>query len=201
MSRSSAGPVAGVTDHYARAVLVTLDADGGAPVLVDRREVALIDGGLPIAPYHHEALEMDLEEAEALVARVRRSVEACASAAVAALVETTGARVLMVPASPHDALPSSLAEVLASRPLTNAADGMLYREALAEAGRAAGLDVRRVPRKEDPAALAAQALEVELTHVTAHVAELGRAAGPPWRKDHKLAAAAALWALAPSLSR
>ena len=187
------GPaVIGASVHYARAELVTLAAGDNAPVLLDRRRARLIGEGLPGAPYHHEALEMDLGAATDLVNRVRRSVAEHAGAAISTMLAAWPVRALILPASPYDRLPDSLEAVLRSRPLTLAADGMLYREFLAEAAAELGLEVHRYPRKTDPAALAAEALGTTVPEVNALVARLGREAGPPWRKDHKLAAAAAL---------
>jgi hypothetical protein len=182
----------GASDHYARAELVTLAVEDGAPVFLDRRRVELIDKDLPAAPYHHEALELDIGAALDLVNRVRRSVAEHASAAISTMLATYGAQVLVLPASPFDGLPESLEEVLSSRPLTLAADGMLYREALAEAAAELGMEVRRYPRKTDPTILAAAAMGVDLAEVTSLIAKFGREAGPPWRQDHRRAAAAAL---------
>ena len=134
-----------------------------------------------------------------MVNRVRRSVAQRASAAISTLQATCGARVLILPASPHDGLPDSLEEVLASRSLTLAADGMLYRESLAEAAAELGLEVRRHARKTDPTVLAAEVMGVDVAEVASLIARFGREAGPPWRKDHKMAAAAALSVLGPSL--
>ena len=191
--------VVGASDHYGRAELVTLEAQAAGPVLLDRRRVELIDSDLPIAPYHHEALELDRPAASELVDKVRASVAECARASLSNLLAAHRAQVLVLPASPYDELPDSLDEVLRSRPLTHAADGMLYRESLAEAGLELGLEVRRYPRKSDPTTLAAKAMGVDPDAVRALIAEFGRAVGPPWRKDHKLAAAAALWVVGPRL--
>ena len=184
--------VIGATDHYARAELVTLGLPNGAPVFLDRRRVVLIDEGLPSAPYHHEALELDIGAATELVNRVRRSVVRRAGAAMSAMRAAWGAEALILSASPYEVLPDSLEEVLASRALTMAADGMLYRELLAAAAAGLGMEVRRYPRKADPTVLAAEALGVGVAEVAALVARFGREAGAPWRRDHKLAAAAAL---------
>ena len=184
--------VIGASDHYARAELVTLALEDGAPVFLDRRCVRLIDKGLPSAPYHHEALEMDLEAATDLVNRVRRSVAEHARAAISTMLATHRAQTLILPASPYENLPDSLEEVLSSRLLTLAADGMLYREFLAQAATDLGLEVRRYPRRTDPTRLAAEAIGVDVASVTSLIARFGREAGTPWRKDHKLAAAAAL---------
>ena len=196
-----ADAVIGAVDHYARAELVTLALRDAAPVFVDRRRVVLIDEGLPSAPYHHEALELDIGAATDLVNRVRRSVARCARAAMSAVLATCDARVLILPASPYDGLPDALEEVLRSRSLTVAADGMLYRESLAAAAAELGMDVRRYPRRTDPTLLAAAALGVGVAEVTALIARFGREAGTPWRKDHKLAAAAALSVLSAGDSR
>ncbi|MDE0167030.1 MAG: hypothetical protein OXL36_18175 [Bryobacterales bacterium] len=189
---SATEAVIGAADHYARAELVTLAVAGASPVLLDRRRVELIDKGLPSAPYHHEALSLDIDTAIDLVDRVRRSVAKHASAAISTLLATYRAQVLILPSSPYDSLPDSLEEILNSRRLTLAADGMLYREALAEAAAELGMEVRRYPRKTDPTALAAQAMGVEVAEVNSLIAQFGREAGTPWRKDHKMAAAAAL---------
>lgn len=194
----AAEAVIGAAVHYARAELVTLALRDAAPVFLDRRRVVLIGEGLPSAPYHHEALELDFAAATDLVNRVRRSVAQRARAEVSTLLASCGARVLILSASPYDGLPDSLEEVLSSRPLTLAADGMLYRESLAAAAAELGMEVRRYPRKTDPTVLAAEAMGVGAAEVAALIARLGREAGTPWRKDHKMAAAAALSVLAPS---
>ena len=189
---SVAEAVIGASDHYARAELVTLAVEGATPVFLDRRRVELIDKDLPSAPYHHEALELDIGAARDLVNRVRRSVAEHAGAAISTMLATYRARVLILPASPYDSLPDSLEEVLSSRPLTYAADGMLYRESLAQAAAELGMAVRRYPRKTDPTVLAAEAMGVDVAEVTSLITQFGREAGTPWRRDHKLAAAAAL---------
>ena len=61
---SVANAVIGAAVHYARAELVTLAMREGAPVFLDRRRVVLIDEGLPGAPYHHEALELDIADGD-----------------------------------------------------------------------------------------------------------------------------------------
>ena len=193
--------VIGASDHYARAELVTLALEDGVPVFLDRRRVELIDEGLPTAPYHHEALELDIGAAIDLVNRVKRSVAQHANAALSPLVATCRARVLILPASPYDSLPDSLEEVLRSRPLTHAADGMLYRESLAEAAAGLGMEVRRYPRKTDPTVLAAETMGVDAAEVASLIARFGREAGTPWRRDHKLAAAAGLSVLGPRIRR
>ncbi len=198
---SVAQAVIGASDHYGRAELVTLTVENAAPVFLDRRRVELIDRDLPSAPYHREALQLDIGAATELVSRVRRSVAKHARAALEALLETYRARVLILPASPYDRLPDSLEEILSSPPLTLAADGMLYRESLAEAAAELGMEVRRYPRKSDPRVLAAAAMGADAAEVDSLLVQFGREAGRPWRKDHKRAAAAALSVLGRQIRR
>jgi len=189
--------VIGISDHYGRAELVTIAAaNGGAPAILDRRQARLIAASLPGAPYHHQALEIPLADAEELIARVKASVAEHCRAALAELRSAFSADAVVLQRSPYARLPDSLAEILASRPLTNAADGMLYREALADAARDLGMLVDRYPRKSDQAAEAAQALGVARETVDALIARFGSEVGVPWRKDHKDAAASALRFLA-----
>ena len=109
---------------------------------------------------------------------------------------------LVLPASPYDLLPDSLEEVLKSRPLTNAADGMLYREFLAEAAAELGLEVRRLMRAR-PTRRPSRPRSWESTWPRCGLSSPSSVARrcAPWRKDHKLAAAAGLWALGSRLRR
>ena len=66
-SMSFGEAVIGASDHYARAELITLAVENAVPVFLDRRRVELIDKDLPSTPYHHEALELDIEAAIDLV--------------------------------------------------------------------------------------------------------------------------------------
>lgn len=188
--------VLGIAEHNGWAEFVVVGASGNAPVVRSRERVQLRERSLPSQPYHHEALAMPLAEAQDLVDRVTRAVAANARAALADVQSRHGAGTLVMQESPFVRLPGTLAEVLESWHLTCAADGMMYREGLADAAAALGLDVVRYPRRSDPIALAADALEVSRERVDALLRELGRPLGKPWRKEHRLAAAAALWVLA-----
>ncbi len=187
--------VLAAASHYGRAEVVVVSVCQTAPVLLERTRILLIEPGLPRAPYHHEALQMAFEQAMALVCEVRQSVLLRAQRAVADLSQRHALRALVIEASPFAELPEALAPILQSRRLTNAADGMLYREAMAVAGGSAGLDVVRTARKSDHFARAAEALAVPRQRIVSLVDELGRPFGPPWRKDHKEATAAAITVL------
>ena len=66
--------VTGSALHNGWAILVTVAAPEGCPVVLDRRRVELIGAGVPSQPYHHEAPELDLPAAEELVREVKESV-------------------------------------------------------------------------------------------------------------------------------
>jgi hypothetical protein len=72
-----------------------------------------------------------------------------------------------------------LAKILASHPLLHAAEGLLFRTAIADAAAECGFTVVAV-REGD---------------LKSRVATLRRPQGPPWREDEKLATVAALIAL------
>lgn len=185
--------VVGVADHSGWAFLVTVGAgDGGARVL-DRRRCELLDGTVPRQPYH-AAEELDLDAADDLVSGVYAAAEAGAMAALASLADDLAAcghaPVALTIRGEKAALPS-LTTVLGSHALIHAAEGMLYRAAVAEAASRSGLAVARHPPGE-PDAAAVAALGTTRAGLDRLLTEWGRELGPPWRKEHKQAAAAAL---------
>ncbi|HEX4997291.1 MAG TPA: hypothetical protein VFY29_03645 [Terriglobia bacterium] len=188
--------VTGISDHIGWAELVTLSLRDREPVILDRRRAELITPGLPSAPYHHEGLTLPFKEAERILRKTRASVEDRCRGALDTLKSSFRVDAVVIQASPYDELPESLELVLASRPLTYAADGMLYREELASQAAAIGLAVHRFPRKSDPIVAASQALGCSTTQVAATLAGFGKSVGAPWRKEHQHVAAAALCVLA-----
>ena len=153
--------------------------------LVHRARVEVLADGDPKQPWHL-ALESGLSpaDADALAARVEAGARAAADAALAAVLAGVVAEghslvAAAVIGEPRD-VPSA-ARVLASHMLLHAAEGELYRGVLADAVGAAGLALHGVP----PASVSGDDHAVLL-------AAMGKAAGPPWRADHKLAVAAAL---------
>lgn len=188
--------VTGISDHYGSAELVTITVRDRVPVILDRRSVELIESGLPSAPYHHEGLALPLDEAEVVIRRTRASVADHCRRALRTLVSSLGVEAVAIQESPYNDLPESVARVLASRPLTNAADGMMYREELASQAAAMGLAVHRFPRKSDQVAEASRALACSPSEVATILSDFGKSVGAPWRKEHKQVAAAALSVLA-----
>lgn len=199
LSTAGAPCVVGVADHtgWAHAVCVVLR--GPVPVVIDRRRIPLIDDGLPTMPYHHETVGMREAEANALIARVRQSVEARTARELSRLVAdlTSACRVvaLAVREPPYASLPATVADVRASYALQNAADGVMYHQALCRAARDLGLDVHAVRRK-DEMPRAAERLGVTVQQIDDFVSRTGRPEGPPWTQEHRSGYAAALAALA-----
>lgn len=177
----TAKAIVGISDHAGWAVAVCV-ANGE---VIDRRRIALIDPGLPTMPYHHDAQGLPADEAEALIGRVRRSAARCAANALRALP----ANVQEIAIRKRPPLPATVAERIASYHAQTRADGVMYRDVLAEAAQALGWQVTEYDAKtvfEEAAAA------LGLDDLTTHFDETGKALGAPWRKDHRLAAAAAI---------
>jgi hypothetical protein len=191
--------VLGVADHSGWAVCVTVAVSGGAPTVVDRRRVELIEPGVPSQPYHHETVRMPRPEAEQLVARVRESV---LRTTLARLTELRGelqprctiaAMTLRIP--PLSYVPVTVAEAHASYHVMCRADGMMYHDALSAAARDLAIPVELYPRGQE-VVRAAERLGASVGGVEQYVRSAGQSLGPPWQKEHRLAAAAAIAALA-----
>jgi hypothetical protein len=74
------------------------------------------------------------------------------------------------------------------------AEGELFREAIASAAQARGLHVHRLPARQ-MFSYAAVSLDLAVNELTRSVQDVGKALGPPWRKDEKEATLAAWVAL------
>ncbi len=191
--------VVGIADHRGWAIFVCVAVREGAPVVLDRRRVDLVSADLPSQPHHHEGAELDVAEAEALVRKVQHSVAAHTRTALSRLQADLGAEHRLVSIALQGGAghprPATFAEILESQTAMIAADGDLYRDALREAAEEVGMEARLIPRKGETE-LAAQALGVDAARAEKLLREIGRELGPPWRKEHRDAAAAAIAVLA-----
>ena len=182
---SKNGGIIGVSDHGGWAVLVTAARDGA---LIDRRRVELVDEYLPALPHHHEGQGLPMDEAVALVERVRSSAERHAVLALDAVAMAVPG-ILGVALRNCPQLPPTIAERIKDYRARNVADWVMYRKALATAAATRGWPVHWYdPKKVLDAA--SHALHVD--DFDAHFLHMRRAVGPPWNKDHKLAMAAAI---------
>jgi hypothetical protein len=186
-------------EHAGWAHLVCVAAPGNVPAVIERRRVTLIDADLPTLPYHHDTIGMREDEANALIARVRRSIAACTARALQALVTDVApayaAVALAIRKPPFHELPGTVTAVWQSYRLQCAADGMLYQSAICRAARDLGLRVHLCRRGEE-IALAAARLEVRPDDIESFVGGRGRPSGPPWTEEHRRAYASAIAALA-----
>jgi hypothetical protein len=193
----------GVTEHGNSAVLVTV-ASGGE--LLDRRRIDLTDRGLPTHPHHHEgswavgrylntpgARALSLADAVALVERVGASAARGALEGLEALAGAVPMPIVSIAIRACPKLPPTTEERIGDNRAQTLADSVMYREALASAAEARGWSVHWYDR-ERVFRDAAAALGRE--DIDAFLYAMGRSIGPPWQAKHKLAAAAALAAVA-----
>lgn len=177
----------GIYDHLGWAVAVT--ATGGHDV-VDRRRLSLLEPGVPNAPIHHPGPGLSLDEIEALVARVRASVERATAAALDALAAALPGPITAVHlrALPAD-FPADIAVQLRP-PYEARADAIMYRRVLATVAGARGWAVRFYNAKTaeaDAATILADRADAVLRGPRDRL-------GPPWTKDHRTALAATILA-------
>ena len=191
--------VVSVAEHTGWAHVVSVAVRGQAPAVIERRRVALIDSGLPTLLYDHDTRAMAVDEANALIARVRRSIAARTSDAltrvVTELAPAYAVVALAIRKPPFAELPETVAAVRKSYRLQCAADGMLYQLAICRAARQLGLDVHMCRRGEETSR-AAERLGVTRLQVEEFVSRTGRPAGPPWTQEHQRAYAAGIAVLA-----
>ncbi len=196
--------VISVAEHAGWAHLICVAASGRAPAVIARRRVTLIDPGLSKLPYEHDSAGMMEDEADALIARVRRSIDDRTTLALERVVTELSpahkAVALAIRKPPFPELPGSVSAVRQSYNLQCAADGMLYQLAICRAASQLELEVQLCRRGEETAR-AAQCLDVTPGQVEEFVTRRGRPAGPPWTQEHRRAYAAGIAALVPYVRR
>lgn len=178
--------IIGISDHLGWAVLVTVAFDG---TLLDRRRIPLVDRDLPSMPYHHPAQRLPLEQAVALVERVRASAERCAALGLDTVAAQVSASIEGIALRECPRLPPTIAERIESYWAQTRADGVMYRKALAAAAESRGWAVHWYDARQ---AIAAAREVAPVDDLDAHLAEVRKAIGPPWQKDHRVAMAAAI---------
>lgn len=190
--------VVGVADHNGWAVLVSVAAVKSEPMVVDRRRVPLIDGGVPSQPYHHETLALNNADAEQLLRRVKRSIAGCAALAFDQLAADLRPRFrvssIAIRQPPLPGLPASVKDAHASYYVTCRADGMLYHSALTAAAAHLGWTVALYQRGEE-LARAVEVLTARAPDVERFLHQPRLALGPPWAAEHRHAFAAAIGVL------
>lgn len=182
----------GLSPHSGWAAGVVLAGPVGQPRLVDRRRLILAepDDHVGKQPFH-AAESMPLSQATRLVDRCVADSRQRAVAEMKRLgtdLERAGYRLAAGGLSGREPRPlGPLASILASHALIHAAEGEMFRDVLSEAARAHRLELARVPEREAES-LCVKTVALPASAVRDHLAAMGRAAGPPWTKDQKVAA-------------
>ncbi|HEV7427397.1 MAG TPA: hypothetical protein VGQ46_13615 [Thermoanaerobaculia bacterium] len=170
---------AGFKAHSGWAALVVVGLSSGGFVVVDRRRVELVDEAWAKQPYH-AAEDLPPDEARRLVQRGIGSAHSIAEREMRALIqratahEIAGCAVLAGAPMPDWAVE----QILAVHVRMHKAEGVLFPAALIAAAEACNLNVVTIQEKQLP--------------INDAVAALGKSAGPPWGKDQKCAASAAM---------
>ena len=192
--------VFGFKAHSGWAALVVLGARDGALQILERRRIELVEERDVLwakQPYH-AAENLSPREAKNVV---KRGIEAARRIAVREMRaavkraregghELAGCAVIVGEAMPN----WSVDEILAVHFRMHKAEGVLFRDVLAQAAGACNLTLVEVPEK----LLLEQAeatLAIPASSVLKKIAALGKSVGPPWGKDQKDAALAAMIAL------
>ena len=186
----------GFKAHSGWAASVSIGAGEHGFELIDRRRIELVPAGELWAkqPYH-AAEELDSREAKAVVNAGIKSAHAVALSAMKAAVkrleshayEFIGCGVLMPEPMPD----WSVEEILSVHFRMHKAEGVLFPEAIRTAAEQCGLKCAPVPEKR----LHEIAEQSVAKSYPTLLQEIGKEAGPPWAKDQKNAALAAMIAL------
>ncbi|MGE0455813.1 MAG: hypothetical protein AB7O37_19025 [Vicinamibacteria bacterium] len=184
----------GFKAHSGWAALVSVGRAGGGYAVAERRRVELVEETWAKAPYH-AAEELEAGRARRLVERAVAAAHRGAAREMRAALAREGERGNQVRAcgvlvgSPMP--PWSVDEIRAVHPRMHQAEGALFRDALLRAAEACGIRVVPIPEKQ-LVARAERALGMPAGRLLKLAASLGKALGPPWGRDQKDAALAAM---------
>lgn len=187
----------GLKAHSGWAALVVVGMHDGKMVVVDRRRIELVEDAWAKQPYH-AAERLKSDAARALVRRGVEQADRVAEREMRAAVarerergnEVTACAVLVASEMPD----WSVEDILAVHFRMHKAEGVLFPDALVRATKACGLRVVPIPGKTIDSHAEA-ALRTPASRLAKTIATLGTTLGPPWAKDQKDAALAALIAL------
>ena len=190
----------GIKAHSGWAVLVGLGMRNGELEIVDRIRLELVEpkaASWAKQPYH-AAEELSGRDARNLVNRAINSARRMAVREMRKTLkrmEQAGRDVSACAVLVGEPMPDwSVAEILAVHFRMHQAEGVLFRDALIRAADTCGIKTLEVREKqfEDEAR---RVIGTELADSRKAIADAGKVVGPPWGKDQKDAALAALIAL------
>jgi hypothetical protein len=187
----------GLKAHSGWAALVVVGNSGDEFQVIDRRRIELVeerDSPWAKQPYH-AAEGLDPGDARAVVRRgtaaAYRIAEREMRAAVKRLREQQHKIAACAVLVPNPMPEWRVAEILAVHFRMHQAEGVLFPDALAKAADKCGLNLLAIPEKQLNEQ-AEKALATSLSGLMKEVMKLGKAVGPPWGKDQKNAALAAM---------
>lgn len=187
----------GLKAHSGWAALVALGLAEGEFLVVDRRRLELVEEEWAKQPYH-AAEELKPEAARKLV---KRGIDSAFRIAMRELKVTVseqrqrGNEVIACGVLVGNPMPEwSVEQILAVHFRMHQAEGVLFRDALVYAAKECGVRVLEVPEKT-LSNCAEQSLAISASDLSKTLTTLGKLAGPPWGKDQKEAALAAMIAL------
>lgn len=190
----------GFRSHSGWACAIVLAGPKTDPKILDRRRITLCDPSIHGSkqPFH-EAEPMPFESAKAFIDSCTKSTDRLAAGELKALrkiADTNGVEIVGAGLTTASGRPlPDLRSILASHSLIHAAEGEFYRDALARTCVRAGIAVSRIKERETADWTAAR-LNLTDTALKTRLADWGKALGPPWTADEKLATMAAWLALA-----
>jgi len=183
--------------HSGWAALVALGEAESGPQVIDRRRVELVEEEWAKQPYH-AAEKLAPEDAHKMVARGIEAARRIAVREMRAVVQREAGRGHTIAACAvlvGSPMPDwSTDQILAVHFRMHKAEGVLFRDALARAAQACGLQTLTIPEKQ-LLQTAGAALSMSPASLSSKLTALGASIGPPWAKDQKDAALAAFMAL------
>jgi hypothetical protein len=190
--------------HSGWAAMVVVSVEKGAPTVLARQRVHLVDTfTYEFRQPYHTAEKMLLGQAREFISRMRAEARRLAYRAIRELASRTQEQgmkltrcgLLLASGRP---LPE-LEKILASHALIHTADGELFREAILHASGRCGLRDFTVKDRE-LLDRAGKAFRLKSAVLLRRVTELGRPFGSPWSQDEKFATLAA-WLAAKAMAR
>ena len=178
------------------AVFIDSHIDPPEMQVVERRRIVIADGKVQgaIQPYHYAA-SLKFEDSKSHLANCTVVSESMARAAIEQVIHELAERgyrvvesaVLLASGRP---LPS-LEKILGSHPLIHTAEGEFFRNSVRSACERLHIPVETIREREVEDRVQV-AFGTSASQLRKKVESAGRAIGPPWTKDHKVAALAAL---------
>ena len=190
----------GIRMHSGWGVVVAVAGDAASVEVLDRRRIVVLDPSMAGGkqPYHHAASlalgKAGLAGAERYIAECARVSERVARVTVEGMVRELEGRQYRVVGSAlllasGRALPS-LEKILGAHLLIHSAEGEFFRNAVGKACERLKIPLTAI-RERDVEEQAQKVFRKAAARVQSQIAEAGKLFGPPWTKDHKVAALAA----------